>query len=217
MSTYHLNKNVLLRISEGVNSFYALTKKAKVGSNEGVLSTLERLQSGRLIQKGKMGSRRIQPYYLTEDGFDIVLRFVDEIMDFDSFVMNTREFFPLVFDYWESLRKHGLDVWVKKVLRGSVRRIDVQIWGELYLGDRLRYSHDAFVNDLYLRIYGPWISDSSWEEIKNNIPLEQIQQFLNKHPEIHQTRIQESDTLYQNLNVIRNNLESYRKDVLCYL
>ena len=39
-----LETTVLLRISEGVNTFYTLTKKAKVGSNEGVLSTLKRLQ-----------------------------------------------------------------------------------------------------------------------------------------------------------------------------
>ena len=214
MSTDRLNKNVLLRISEGINSFYALTKKAKVGSNEGVLSTLERLQNSGLIQKGQMGSRRIQPYYLTEDGFDIVLRFVDEIMDFDSFVKNSREFFPLVFDYWDSLREHGLDEWVKKVLKGSVRRIDVQIWGELYLGDRSRYSHDEFINDLYLRIYGPWISSSPWEEIKNNFPVEQIQHFLKYHPEINQTRVRESDNIYENLNIIKENIVLYKKIVI---
>jgi hypothetical protein len=215
MSTHRLNKNVLLRISEGVNSFYSLTKTAKVGSNEGVLSALERLQKNGLIEKGKVGSRRIQPYHLTEDGFDIALRFVDEILDFDSFVNNNKDYFSLVFGYWKCLGEFGLHEWVKKVLKDSVPRIDVQIWGELITGDRSRYSHGEFITDLYLRIYGPWLQSVPWENLKQNIPVEHIRDFLRAFPEISQTRLEEFDNACKDLDIIRNNILLYRENVIC--
>ena len=209
-----LETTVLLRISEGVNTFYTLTKKAKVGSNEGVLSTLRRLQKKGFILKGPVGPRRVQPYHLTEDGFDVILRIVDRILDFNSFVENNRVFFPMVFNYWESLGECGLHNWVKKVLSDSVRRIDVRVWGELSIGERYRYTHDEFINDLYLSIYGPWISPVHWDTLKKEIPIGRIQDFLKINPEIIETRIQESEKIENNIRVMMENLEIYQRQIL---
>ena len=214
MSSYGLDAKVLLRIAEGVNSFYGLTKKERVGSNEGVLSALERLEEKKFIQKGDIGPRNVQPYYVTKDGFDVVLRIIDGIKNFDSFVENNKEHFPILFNYWESLGKHDLHSWIIHILTNSVREIDTQIQREIILGERQRYSHKEFIDDISSMIYGPWIITERWEDAKQNIPFDKIMSFLNVNKEIIESRKEIYRIQKLNQQLVLDNLEQYKKEIL---
>ena len=214
MSERSLDEEVLLRIAQGSNTFYTLTVKEKVGSNDGVLEALERLLNNRLIKMGPKGPRNSQPYLLTEDGFDYVLRFIDDIRDVDIFVRAGVEYFPLVFKYWKSLGEYDLHGWVLDTLRLQIPRIDIMIYGQLLMGDRERFSHTEFIDLLYSGIYGPWLAEGEWENFIERIPVDRIAAFLHGNPEIMRSRDLEYDNNVKRIDVIRHNNESYRREVL---
>ena len=201
-------------IAQGSNTFYAITKKRRVGSNEGVLAALGRLLERGLIEKGPKGDRRTQPYLLTEDGFDVVIRYIDYVDDFESFAKLSQGHFPLVFDYWESLRRNRLTDWVIETLRGEVRRLDAVVFSQLYSGDRVRYSHEEFVNDLYGRVYGPWHPRSDKMEFSDVVPVEKLRAFLVENPEVLGSRRMECSKLDKLVEVIRRGNEQYRESIL---
>ena len=62
MSDLGLDMKVLLNIAQGKNTFYTLTVKEKIGSNEGVQNAFGRLVLNNFIEKGPVGSRNSQPY-----------------------------------------------------------------------------------------------------------------------------------------------------------
>ncbi|TFH14169.1 hypothetical protein E4H04_10680, partial [Candidatus Bathyarchaeota archaeon] len=147
MSDLGLEMKVLLNIAQGKNTFYSLTIKEKLGSNEGVLNALGRLVLKKYIEKGPLGVRNSRPYLLMEDGFDVVIRHIDKINDFDSFVTVSKTYFPLIFNYWDELGEHDLQNWVLSTLTKQTQVIDALIMSQLIAGDRKRYSHDEFVQD----------------------------------------------------------------------
>jgi hypothetical protein len=214
MSDTDLEKKILTRIAQGSNTFYTLKFKEKIGSNDGILNTLERLRIKGLIKKGLKGPRRSQPYVLTEDGFDIVLRYLEDVNDFDSFVSAGKSYFPLVFCYWSLLEEYGLQEWVINTLKKQVPVIDVKIMSQLIAGDRSRYSHDEFINDLYDLVYGPWLMLDIWDESVSEIPIDEIRAFLKECPEIMQSRIKAYRKNEDTIQTMKKNNELYREKVL---
>ena len=209
-----LDEEVLLRIAQGINTFYRLTVKENVGSNDGVLAALERLQDNRLIRKGPVGPRKSQPYLLTEDGFDYVLRFISAITDIESFVRASVEYFPHVFKYWDSLGEHELHGWVLDTLRLHIPRIDTMIRGQLLMGERKRFTHDEFINLLYTRIYGPWLGEDMWEQFVDGITVDRIRSFLHSNPKVLKNRVKEYEKNVKIIEIMRNNNDSYGKKIL---
>jgi len=201
-------------IAQGSNTFYALTVKKKVGSNDGVLAALDRLTDKGYVGRGPAGSRKSQPYFLKEDGFDVVLRFLGFIDDFDLFARTSGSHFPLVFNYWDSLVGNGLREWVIGTIRRHVRKIDAVVMGQLVAGDRSRYSHDEFVNDLYSRIYGPWPVVGDWDAFVREVPIDRIRTFLRENPEVMRTRRLECEKLNKTIEAIKCGNVSYQKMVL---
>ena len=119
------------------------------------LAVRKKLLKLKLIKELKKEGRR-QPYKLREDGFDLILRSqLAEINDFDNFASNYTEYFPMVFGLWGELKKHELDEYVKKSLAGIIDRIYADVFRELKLKVRERYSHDEFIKDISTRVYVP--------------------------------------------------------------
>ena len=173
MSEMSLDEEVLLKISQGSNTFYALTVKEKAGSNDGVLAALNRLQINRLVEKGKLGPRNSQPYLITEDGFDYIIRAqLDKIRDFDTFAKYCVEYFTLVFGYWKELNELGLGIYIKDSLGGFVKEIYFDVFRDLSLGRVQGYSHQKFIDDLCVRLYLPEMFKTD-EELKS-IPFNEI-------------------------------------------
>jgi len=216
MSDVDLELRILTKIAQGSNTFYALTVKHRVGSNDGVLSVLERLMGKGYIERGPSGSRRSQPYYLKEDGFDVVLRYLDHITDFDLFAKTSRRHFPLVFNYWDSLAENGLREWVVTTMREQVGKIDAVVMSQLIAGDRSRYSHDEFVNDLYNRIYGPWPIVGDWGAFVAEVPIDRIRAFLKGNLEVMRTRRLECEKLNKTIEAMKRGNISYQEMVLNY-
>jgi hypothetical protein len=214
MSVNVLDKKILIAISQGNNTFYALRVKEKIGSNDGILNALERLTKKKLIKKGPKGARRTQPYLLTQDGFDIVIRYINEIKNIESFVESTKNHFPLVFKYWDKLDKHGLQEWVINTLREQIPRIDARIMSQLITGERTRYSHEEFVSDLYDLVYGPWLTEKIWDEFVGDFPLDRIKGFLKENHMILQSRIKSYKQNNTMLKEMVDNNEKYRKKLL---
>jgi len=214
MSDVDLEVRILTNIAQGSNTFYALTVKHKVGSNDGVLAVLERLTDKGYIERGPAGSRRSQPYYLKEDGFDVMLRYLEHITDFDLFAKTSGRHFPLVFKYWDSLIENGLRDWVIRTLREQVKKIDAVVMSQLIAGDRNRYSHDEFVNDLTNRIYGPWPVVGDWGAFVMEVPIDRIRAFLIGSPEVMRTRRLECEKLNITIEALKLGNISYQKMVL---
>ena len=183
MSDRGLDEEILLRIAQGSNTFYALTVREKAGSNDGVLAALNRLQINRLIEKGKLGPRNSQPYLVTEDGFDYLIRTqVERIHDFNTFAEHCTSHFPLVFGYWEELKKHGLDSYVKDNLESFVEEIYFDVFRDLSLGRLSRYSHLEFIEDMYVRLYLPEMFKT--DEGLELIPFREILEFRRSKQDI---------------------------------
>lgn len=214
MSSGDLDVRVLASIAQGSNTFYAITKKRRVGSNDGVLASLGRLLGRSLIEKGPKGSRGTQPYLLTEDGFDAIIRYIDYVEDFEAFAKLSRGHFPLVFGYWDSLRRNRLTDWVRETLGGEVRRIDAAVFSQLYSGDRVRYSHEEFVNDLYGRVYGPWNLRGDSMEFSDVVPVERLRAFLVENPVVLGSRRMECSKLDNLVEVIMKGNKWYRMSIL---
>lgn len=214
MSEGTLEIRILTRIAQGSNTFYALTVKKRVGSNDGILAALERLTDKRYIGRGPTGSRRSRPYFLMEDGFDVVLRFLEYIDDFDLFAKASRSHFPLIFDYWDSLVENGLREWVIVTLKEQVKKIDAVVMSQLVAGDRGRYSHSEFVNDLYNRIYGPWTVFGDWSAFVKEVPVDSLKSFLRGNPEVMRTRGLECERLYKTIEAMKQGNTSYQKTFL---
>jgi hypothetical protein len=214
MSRGDLETRILTKIAQGSKTFYALTVKHKVGSNDGVLAALERLTDNGYIEKGPTGSRRSQPYYLKEDGFDVVLRYLEYIDDFDTFAKTSGRHFPLVFNHWDSLAENGLREWVITTMREQVKKIDAVVMSQLIAGDRSRYSHEEFVNDLTNRIYGPWPVVGDWSAFVMEVPIDRIRAFLMGNPEVMRTRQLECEKLNITIEALKRGNISYQKMVL---
>ena len=214
MSDVDLEMRILTNIAQGSNTFYALTVKHRVGSNDGVLAALKRLTEREGIEKGPTGSRRSQPYYLKEDGFDMVLRYLEYIDDFDIFAKTSGGHFPLVFNYWDSLIENGLREWIIRTMREQVKKIDAIVMSQLIAGDRSRYSHDEFVNDLYNRIYGPWPVFGDWSAFVMEVPIDRIRAFLRGNPEVMRTRQLECEKLNITIEALKRGNILYQKMVL---
>jgi len=126
---------------------------------------------------------RRKPYILGEDGFDYLIRtHFDEIIDFKTFSKYCNEYFSHVFGYWEELEDCELDIYVINSLRGIINKIYVDVVRELIIGERERYSHQEFVNDLYTRLYLPEMFFDA-DEISDNI-INKILIFRDNKPEI---------------------------------
>ena len=126
---------------------------------------------------------RRKPYILGEDGFDYIIQFhFDEIVDLQNFTKTCSKYFPLVYGYWEELQNCELDIYIKDSLRGIIKKIYVDIVRELIIGERERYSHQEFVNDLYTRLYLPEMFFDK-DEISDNI-IDKILIFRDNKPEI---------------------------------
>ena len=110
--------------------------------------------------------------------------------------------------------KFGLRNWILKTLRGQVRRIDAEVFGQIYSGDRVRYSHEEFVQDLYSRIYGPWFTMSSWEELSEVVPVEGLRAFLHGNPDVLVTRERDCIRLLRLTENIISVNKSYRGTIL---
>ena len=114
---------------------------------------------------------------LAENGFDYILRLhIDEVCDFDTFAVHYREYFPLVFGYWDDLKGHGLVDYVVGNLRSMIKAVYVDVNRERVLGWRTRYSHQEFVEDLYTRIYVPELFHFG-DDVLEDIPVNEIRVF----------------------------------------
>jgi hypothetical protein len=214
MSVSVLEKKVLIAIAQGSNTFYSLRVKNKVGSNDGIINSLERLIEKGLIVKGPVGPRRVQPYLITKNGFDHLIRYMNEINNIGGFVDSTKSHFPLVFKYWDSLGEHGLQEWVINTLREQIGKIDARVMSQLITGERIRYSHEEFVSDLYDLVYGPWLTEKNWDELVGDFTLDRIKAFLKENHKILQSRIKSYKQNNTMLKKMKDNNEKYRKKIL---
>ena len=215
---------LLLATSEPLTGYDIHSKKKGGGSNEPAETVImsnahwekvkKKLIQLRFIEKLPQEGRRI-PYKLSEDGFDHIIRlYINDILEFDKFATKCSEYFPLVFGYWELLKKHNLEEHVKRVLNRGVKHIYLRVIDELYRGIRMRYSHEEFINDLSMLIYGPFIYDYTIEEIKREIPIEGIKHFLNENSEVKNFCIKRSQELDARLHSGFEILEWYNENVL---
>lgn len=209
-----IEEQILFSISDGQKSFYDLARKEKIGSNTVVLSALHRLLNKRLIRQGQEEARGKKPYLLTVDGFDIAIRKINRIQDFEGFVSQYKEFFPLVFNYWEQLKNNGLHDWVIFALQNKVNEIDLKIMRELSQGMRTRYSHDEFSQDLYATIYGPFHNPQENENLIQLTSVKKFKTFLTDHPEIKQSVSKRYDEKKKELERKLEYLEEYNGEFL---
>jgi hypothetical protein len=214
MSVSVLEEKVLIAIAQGSNTFYSLRVKNKVGSNDGIINSLERLTEKGLIVKGPVGPRSVQPYLITKNGFDHVIRYINEINNIDGFVESTKTHFPLVFKYWDKLDEHDLQEWVINTLREQIPRIDARIMSQLITGERTRYSHEEFISDLYDLVYGPWLTEKNWDKFVGDFTLDRIKAFLKENHKILQSRIRSYKQNNTMLKEMMDNNEKYRNNVL---
>jgi hypothetical protein len=140
------------------------------------LKVKKKLVKHHMIKEYPEKGRR-KPYILTEDGFDYILRIhIDDISDFDTFADYCRDFFPLVFGYWDDLKEHGLCEYVAGNLKTIIRVVYVDVVRELVLGWRTKYTHQEFIEDLYTRIYVPELYHFE-DDTPDAVPFNEIRIF----------------------------------------
>lgn len=95
-------------------------------------------------------------------------------------------------------------------------KIDAVVMSQLISGDRSRYSHDEFVNDLYNRIYGPWPIVGDWGAFVAEVPIDRIRAFLKGNLEVMRTRRLECEKLNKTIDAMKRGNISYQEMVLNY-
>ncbi len=185
---------LVLLANHGPLSGYDLhSKKKENGSGEKAdtnimsdvywLKVKKKMENNKLIKEYPEEGRR-KPYKLAEDGFDYILQtHFDEIHDFNIFAENYREYFPLVLGCWEDLKDYGLDDYVVGNLVGMIKGIYVNVFREIMLGWRQRFTHQEFIENLYIRIYVPELFHHT-DKIANDIPLTDIRKFRKDNDDI---------------------------------
>jgi len=127
---------------------------------------------------------RRKPYRVGEDGFDYLIRnHLDEIQCFDVFAEYCGDHFPLVFGFWGELKSLGLDVYVKINLKRIVDEIYLDIIKELASGERRRFSHNEFIESLYVRLYVPELFINE-DEVSELSYFNLIREFRDERPEV---------------------------------
>ncbi len=149
-----------------------------------------------------------------ENGFDILIRHIGDIANFDSFVTASKTHFPLIFNYWDSLGRHSLQNWVVNTLTKQMPVIDAAKWSQLIAGDRKRYSHEEFINDLYNRVYGPWFTIDDLDEFVGDVPIDRIRAFLKDNPEVLKSRELACDRNRILVRLMMNNTKLYQDKIL---
>ena len=126
---------------------------------------------------------RRKPYRIGEDGFDYLIRkHIEEIYRLDVFAEYCCDYFPLVFGYWDELKENGLDDYVKNNLSQVVDELYVDVFRDLALGWRRRFSHTEFIEALYVRLYLP---EAFWgDERLSLIPFEDIVLFRGERADV---------------------------------
>jgi len=157
-----------------------------------------------------------EPYELEqikEDIFDWVLRVhVDKIDEFDIFARNCTKHFPLVFNDWNGIKQHGLDIWVKKVLETVIKHIHIKTIEKITTNTITRYTHQDFIEDLYTYIYGPLLFNPN--NTKEQISYTKLKKYVNNTPEVKQfivKRIEKNKYCFEHK---QNELESYEKRII---
>jgi len=99
-----------------------------------------------------------------------------------AFVEYCGDYFPLVFGYWGELGRLGLDEYVKARLKSIIDDIYVDVIRELKLGMRRRFSHQEFIEALYIRLYLPELFYDEAEE--RPVQYRTIQEFRDNNRDI---------------------------------
>jgi len=92
--------------------------------------------------------------------------------------------------------------------------IDAAILSQLIAGDRKRYSHEEFINDLYDRVYGPWFTVDNWAEFVEEVPTDRISAFLKNNPAVLKSRVLACDRNRVLVRLMMNNTELYHGRIL---
>jgi hypothetical protein len=157
--------------------------------------------------------KKITQEIFDEDIFDWILReHIEDINDFDYFTCKSSRLFPLVFGKWDKLKKYGLDSWVKKNLPRVVTYTQIQNIAELYVGNRLRYSHMEFIDDLSVYLYGPFpfISD----KVRRNLPFVELLQFLMNSSDVLEFVVKQSKKYKKYFEGQIREIELYEKNII---
>lgn len=187
------HQTLLLFANQGPLTGYDLhSKKNNKGTGEKASSNImsnaywekikNKLLKHRLITESPEEGRR-KPYILSVDGFDYVIRILlPGITDFDRFVEIYQKYFPLVFGVWDMLREYDLDNYIKSTLSRKVEVIYLGLYKDLALRRIAGYSHQEFIEDLYMQIYLPELFNGDDE--LDAMVLGKISEFRKNVPEV---------------------------------
>lgn len=117
-----------------------------------------------------------------------------------------------MFNSWNSIKQHGLDIWVKSVLKNAIKHIHIKTIEKLTTNTKTRYTHQNFIEDLYTYIYGPVLFIPN--NTKEKIPYLQLKKYIHNTPKVKQFIVKRIKEKKYYLEEQENKLESYEKHIL---